>query len=118
MRERCTLGIDYVCTQHLHGLIPRTRTKITFACGGHHGIARGLIGVDAREVRGDRLNRLTALLKFAVLQPCDFIAQTLELSESVAHDDDGATRTPQRIKVIEALSLELLIAHREHFVDE
>ena len=118
VRKRCTISVDNVCAQHLHCLVTRPRTEITFASGGHHGIARGLIGVDAREVRRNRLDRLTALLKLTALQPRDLIAQTLELSESVAHDDDRATRTPQRIQVVEALALEFLIAHREHFVDQ
>jgi CheY-like chemotaxis protein len=50
-------------------LVSRPRTEITFASGGHHGIACGLIGVDAREVRRDRLDGLTALAEMMVQRP-------------------------------------------------
>ena len=53
-----------------------------------------------------------------MLQPRDLVAQAFKLTEPVAHDDDRAARATQRVEVVEALALELLIAHRQHFVDQ
>ena len=54
----------------------------------------------------------------AVVEPSNFVAQALKLTQAVADHHDGAPLATQGVQMVEAFALEFLISHREDLIDQ
>src|ERR1035437_3436672 len=82
------------------------------------GRSRNLAVVDIVEVTADNVPGVTHRLELAVLKPRGLVAHAIDQRHRVRHHDDGGTALAQLEHVVEALALELLIAHGDDLVDD
>src|SRR5205085_9634181 len=81
---------------------------------------RGLAAVDVRlvDVVVDDLAGRTERPEVAMVEPADPIAHAAHRTQRVGDDDDRLPIATERGKLLAASSLELLVAHGEHLVDQ
>src|SRR5690606_38959307 len=77
-----------------------------------------LHGVDAVHIPANDLAPSADPLHLALIHPDGLVAEGFDEFEPVRHKDHGGTFAPQRMDVIEALPLELLVPHGDDLVDD